>query len=110
HPFAVEPGSAGEDSKFRPIEEPRTPDGLASETAELQVDIENPEHLAWASQQAASYILSVNNWTESIKSQGVMEAVWLVPVTYHHADGTTATALTSGEGSSRVTATHDNLS
>ena len=110
HPFAVEPGTAGEDAKFRPVPEPRSRDGAAPEIAELAVDIESSDHLTWASQQAASYILADNDWRSSIASQGVMEAVWLVATTYQHADGTApVTALTTAEGSSRMTSNHSLL-
>lgn len=110
HPFAVDPGSGGEDSKFRPLSEPvaLTPDRAR---AELAVDIESRHQLVWASQQAAGYVLAENDWRESIASQGVMEAVWLVATTYRHADGSDpAVALTTAEGSSRATAVHYNLS
>jgi hypothetical protein len=110
HPFAIDPGTGKENSKFRPIPEPRTPSGVARTTAELAVDIDSRHHLTWASQQAASYVLATNNWRESIRTQGVMEAVWLVPTTYHHGDSAeSVTALTSAEGSSRITADHDIL-
>jgi hypothetical protein len=61
HPFAVEPGTAGDDSKFRPVPEPRTADGAAAHIAELVVDIESRHHLNWAAQQAASYF-PAQNW------------------------------------------------
>jgi hypothetical protein len=110
HPFAVEPGTGGEDSKFRPVPEPRTPVGLSPEIAELAVQIENREHLHWASQQAAGYVLANNNWKDSIASQGVMESVHLVATTYCHEDGTeSVTTLTTVDGSSRLTATHEIL-
>ena len=39
-----------------------------------------------------------------------MEAVWLVSTTYEHSDGSAqATAMTTSEGSSRMTAVHDLL-
>jgi hypothetical protein len=110
HPFAVEPGTSGEDAKFRPVPEPRSRDGAKPETAELCVDVESSHHLTWASQQAKAYVLAENNWSSSIASQGVMEAVWLVATTYQHADGTASvTAMTTVEGSSRITAGHDLL-
>lgn len=110
HPFAVEPGTGGEDAKFRPVPEPRSKDGASPETAELSVDVESQHHLMWASQQAASYVLTENDWRSSIASQGVMEAVWLVPTTYQHGDGSApATTLTTVEGSSRLTSVHDLL-
>ncbi|GAA0648639.1 hypothetical protein GCM10009101_22620 [Brevundimonas lenta] len=110
HPFAVDPGSGGEDSKFRPLPEPRPLDEGAPQGAELAVDVENRDHLTWASQQAASFVLAENDWRRSIASQGVMEAVWLVATTYIHADGTSpVTSLTTAEGSSRTTAVHDIL-
>jgi hypothetical protein len=108
HPFAVDPGTAGEDSRFRPVPEPRTPNGISPLIAQLAVEIENREHLNWASQQAAKYVFANNDWRESIASQGVMEPVWLVATRYEHADGySPAGALVSAEGSSRLTATHD---
>lgn len=111
HPFAVTPGTGSEASKFRPVPEPRSPEGGSPEIAELVVEIDSRHHLIWASQQAARFVLAENNWTESIASQGVMEAVWLVPTQYRHVDGTAAvTTLTSAEGSSRTTAVHELLS
>ncbi len=107
HPFAVDPGTGAEDSKFRPVAEPRSPDDVAPTTAELVVDVESRHHLNWASQQVASYVAYHNDWSDSIRHQGVMEAVWLVPTTYRHADGSDpATALVTAEGSSRMTAVH----
>ncbi len=110
HPFAVDPGTGGEDSKFRPVPEPQSLDPDKPHRAELAVGIESRDHLTWATQQAKSYVLAENNWCTSIESQGVMEAVWLVPTTYRHADGTApATTLTTVEGSSRDTAVHEIL-
>lgn len=107
HPFAVDPGSAGEESKFRPIPEPRSPNPADPTAAELVVEIESRHHLNWASQHAAAYVLAENDWRPSIASQGVMEAVWLVPTTYQPQDGSDAvTVLCTVEGSSRVTAVH----
>lgn len=110
HPFAIAPGTGGEDSKFRPVPEPQALDPARPQSAELAVDIENRHHLIWASQRAAAFVLAENDWRKSIASQGVMEAVWLVATTYRHADGSApATALTTVEGSSRDTATHSIL-
>jgi hypothetical protein len=110
HPFAIEPGTGGEDSKFRPVQEPRSLNFDQPHNAELAVDIESRHHLTWAAQQAAGYVLAENDWRASIASQGVMEAVWLVATTYQHADGSEpATTLTSAEGSSRATAVHSLL-
>jgi hypothetical protein len=109
HPFAVMPGTAGEDSRFRPVPEPKSPPGREN-APELIVDVESRDHLAWASTQAAKYVLAENDWRDSIASQGVMEAVWLAATTYRHADGSdSVTALTTVEGSSRGTAVHDLL-
>ena len=66
HPFAVEPGTAGDDARFRPVPEPRSPDGLLADVAELVVEIESRHHLTWASQQAASYVFEQNDW-ESVQ-------------------------------------------
>jgi hypothetical protein len=110
HPFAIDPGTGGEDSRFRPVPEPRTPEGKPEIVPELVVEIDSRLHLEWASARAAKYVLEENDWRESIKSQGVMEAVWLVPTDYIHADGSaTATVLTTVEGSSRTAAVHDIL-
>src|SRR3954452_2030749 len=48
HPFAIEPGTGGEDSKFRPVPEPRSLDPEAPQRAELAVSIESRHHLTWA--------------------------------------------------------------
>ena len=110
HPFAVDPGTGGDDSKFRPVPEPRAAHNARPQLAELVVDIESRHHLNWAAQQAASYVLAENDWRDSIASQGVMEAVWLVSTTYEHSDGTaSATAITTAEGSSRITSVHELL-
>jgi hypothetical protein len=110
HPFAVDPGAGGEDSRFRPVPEPRSPDGKPPTVPELVVDIESRYHLEWASAQAASYVLAENDWRDSIRSQGVMEAVWLVATTYLHADGSApVTVVNTAEGSSRATAVHNIL-
>jgi hypothetical protein len=110
HPFAIDPGTGAEDSKFRPVPEPRSLDAEQPHKAELAVDIESRHHLDWAAQQAARYVLAENDWRKSIASQGVMEAVWLVATTYQHADGSApVTTLTTAEGSSRDTAVHDLL-
>lgn len=110
HPFAVDPGTGDEDSRFRPVPEPRTPDGRPDDVPELAVDIESRYHLEWASAQAAKFILEENDWRESIRWQGVMEAVWIVATTYLHADGSApATAAVTVEGSSRTAAAHDIL-
>ena len=110
HPFAVEPGTGAEDSKFRPVPEPKSLNRDESQLAELAVEIESRHHLTWASQSAASYVLAENDWRVSIASQGVMESVWLVATTYQHHDGAApATTLTTAEGSSRITAVHELL-
>lgn len=110
HPFAVDPGSGDEDSRFRPVPEPQPLDPVRPQSAELAVDIESRHHLAWATQQTAAYVLNDNDWRVSIKSQGVMEAVWLVATTFRHADGSdSAITLTTAEGSSRATAVHNLL-
>jgi hypothetical protein len=110
HPFAVDPGAGGEDSRFRPVPEPRSPDNKPETIPELVVDLDSRHHLEWASAQATTYVLAENDWRDSIRSQGVMEAVWLVATTYLHADGSAeATVMTTAEGSSRATAVHSIL-
>lgn len=110
HPFAVDPGSGDEDSRFRPVPEPQPLDPARPQSAELAVDVESRHHLAWAAQQTAAYVLNENDWRVSIRSQGVMEAVWLVATTFRHGDlSDPAAALTTAEGSSRATAVHNIL-
>ena len=110
HPFAVDPGSAGEDSRFRPMPEPRSSADRPDTSPELVVEIDSRLHLEWASDHAATYVLGENNWRKSIKTQGVMEAVWLAACTFVHGDGSaSATVPISVEGSSRATAVHDIL-
>jgi len=110
HPFAIDPGTGGEESKFRPLPDPQSLDADQPELAELKVEIESRHHLTWACQQAAAYVLGDNDWRKSIESQGVMEAVWLVATTYQHADNfDPVTTLTTVEGSSRATAVHNIL-
>lgn len=110
HPFAVEPGSAGEDSRFRPIPEPRSPANVPDTSPELVVEIDSRLHLEWACDTAAAYVLGENDWRKSIKAQGVMEAVWLACCTFTHLDGSASvTVPITVEGSSRSTAVHDNL-
>ncbi len=107
HPFAVDPGTGGEESKFRPIPEPKSRDAEKTDEAELAVEIESRHQLTWASEQASKYVLEANDWRQSIASQGVMEAVWLASTTYVHGDGfDPVTTLTTVEGSSRITAVH----
>lgn len=109
HPFAVDPGEGGEEARFRPVPEPSSPTGQP-DAPELMVRLESRLHLEWAQGQAASYIFGKNDWRESIASQGVMEAVWLVATQYTHDDGSEpVTVLTTVEGSSRTTAVHDLL-
>jgi hypothetical protein len=110
HPFAIDPGTGGEDSKFRPIPEPKPRSVDRPEEAELCVEVESRHHLTWASEQAAKFVLAANDWRQSIASQGIMEAVWLAVTTYAHADGSDpVTTLTTVEGSSRVTGAHSLL-
>lgn len=110
HPFAVDPGTGDEDSRFRPVPEPQPLDAKRPQSAEVMVEVESRHHLAWAAQQTSAYVLNENDWRDSIRSQGVMEAVWLVATTFRHADGKEApTTLTTVEGSSRATAVHNML-
>jgi hypothetical protein len=108
HPFAVDPGTGDEDSRFRPVAEPQSPVGKPSTIPELVVNIDSRDHLEWASAQAKKYVLAENDWRSSIRSQGVMEAIWLVATTYQHADGSVpVTVPVSVEGSSRAAADQD---
>lgn len=110
HPFAIDPGTGGEDSKFRPIPEPKPRNPENPMEAELCVEVESRHHLTWASEQAANYVLNANDWRQSIASQGIMEAVWLAATTYTHIDGSDpVTTLTTVEGSSRISASHNLL-
>ncbi len=104
HPFAVTPGTGAENSRFAPV---RPPTSDSSGYPELRAEVESRPHLEWAYGRAAEFVLAHNNWAESIAAQGVMEAVWVTPVHYTHADGGDDLVIPqSSEGSSRVTATH----
>jgi hypothetical protein len=105
HPFAIDPGTGDESRRYAPIPDPRSAE--APNAPELLVLIENRDHLAHAHSQAAAYIACHNNWENSIRSQGVMEPIWLAATTYRHADGSAdSIALTTVDGSSRLTAVH----
>ncbi len=110
HAFAVTPGSGSEDTRFRPLGEPRSLDPVQPRLPELAVDVESRDHLDWACTEASRHVLAENDWRDSIRSQGVMAAVWLAPVTFcHHNGSDPATTLVTVDGSSRTTAVHDIL-
>jgi hypothetical protein len=108
HPFAVAPGTGGENSRFAPV------GAAASEPTgrpELVARAESREHLEWAHDRAAEYVMRVNNWSDSIAAQGVMEEVWVVPTTYRLDDGSPELVVCqTAEGSSRITACRRNTS
>jgi hypothetical protein len=105
HPFAADPGTGDASRRYAPVPDPRTAD--SSGAPELLVTIESRAHLAFAHSQAAAYIRKHNDWEDSIRSQGVMEPIWLAVTTYRHADRSPdAIALTTMDGSSRLTAVH----
>lgn len=97
----------GESTRFRPLAEQTA----ASENRpELVQHLQNQEHLAWATQQARDYVISNNDWRESIRHQGVMTEVWVTATTFEHLDGNpSVTVPVTAEGSSRVTCVHDLL-
>lgn len=104
HPFAVVPGTGGEESRFRPIPDPKS----QGRSPWLEVEIESREHLTWASDQAKRHVLATNDWRYSIRNQGVLTDVWLTPTRYIHSDGCSDLWVpTTSEGSSRITAVHD---
>jgi hypothetical protein len=108
HPFAVDPGTGDASRRYAPVPDPRSADSPGA--PELLVNIENSDHLAFAHSQAADCIRKKNDWEPSIRSQGVMEPIWLAATTYRHADGSPdAIALTTVDGSSRLTAVHSIL-
>lgn len=106
HPVAVEPGT-DEESRFAPVGDP-TSNGT---TPHLEVEVESAEHMAWASALATRAVLGVNDWRYSIRNQGVLTEVWLVPTRYTHTDDGTPElwAVTTAEGSSRTIGAHDIL-
>jgi hypothetical protein len=107
HPFAVEPGT-DEESRFAPVGDP-TSNGA---TAHLEVEVESVEHITWASSLAARAVLDANDWRYSIRNQGVLTEVWMVPTRYVHTeepDTPDLWAVTTAEGSSRATGAHDIL-
>jgi hypothetical protein len=105
HPFAVDPGSGDASRRYPPIPDPRSAETVGA--PELLVPIESRDHLASAHSLAASYIAAHNDWEDSIRSQGVMEPIWLAVTTYRHADGSPdVIAPTTVDGSSRLTFVH----
>jgi hypothetical protein len=96
-----------ERTRFAPLPEPLAdPDGKP----ELIQRVQSQEHLAWAALQARDYVVSNNDWRESIRNQGVMTEVWVAPTTFVHEDGTpNVTAPVTAEGSSRTTCVHELL-
>jgi hypothetical protein len=107
HPVAVEPGT-DEESRFAPVGDP-TSDGI---TPHLELEVESAEHMTWSSGIAARAVLDANDWRYSIRNQGVLTEVWLVPTRYWHGleESPDLWAVTTAEGSSRTTAAHDVLS
>ena len=106
HPVSTLVGR-GESTRLRPLAEPKA---AADGRAELVQEVQNQEHLAWAAQQARDYVISNNDWRDSIKQQGVMTEVWLAATTFQHLDGSTSVTIpVTAEGSSRVTCVHDLL-
>lgn len=97
----------GESTRLRPLAEPKAaPDGRP----ELVQQIQGQEHLAWAAQQARDYVISNNDWRDSIRHQGVMTEVWLAATTFEHLDGNPSITIpVTAEGSSRMTCVHDLL-
>ena len=97
----------GESTRLRPLTEQKAaPEGRP----ELIQQIESQEHLAWAAQQARDYVISNNDWRDSIRHQGVMTEVWVAATTFEHLDGSpSVTVPVTAEGSSRVTCVHDLL-
>ncbi|MEV7046591.1 hypothetical protein [Amycolatopsis sp. NPDC051061] len=97
----------GESTRLRPLAEPKAaPEGRP----ELVQQIQGQEHLAWAAQQARDFVISNNDWRDSIRHQGVMTEVWLAATTFKHLDGSpSVTVPVTAEGSSRVTCVHDLL-
>ncbi|OBB78143.1 hypothetical protein A5759_01950 [Mycobacterium sp. 852014-52144_SCH5372336] len=86
------------------VESLSAPDGRA----ELIQTVQSQEHLAWAALQARDYVISNNDWRESIRNQGVMTEVWVAPTTFTHEDGTPdVSAPVTVEGSSRTTCVHE---
>ena len=110
HAFAVTPGLGSEDTRFRPLGELQSLDSAQPRLPELAMDVESRDHLDWACTEASRHVLAENDWRTSIRSQGVMAAVWLALVTFRHENGAdSATTLVTVDGSSRTTAVHDLL-
>lgn len=106
HPVSTLVGRS-ESTRLRPLAEPRA---AGDGRAELIQEIQDQEHLAWAAQQARDYVISNNDWRDSIKNQGVMTEVWLTATTFEHTDGSPGVTIpVTAEGSSRVTCVHDLL-
>lgn len=105
HAFATAPGAGDLAHRYPPIADPRSSDSPGA--PELLASIRSRDHLAHAHSMAADYIRKHNDWEDSIRSQGVMEPIWLAATTYRHDDGSPdVVALTTVDGSSRLTAVH----
>jgi hypothetical protein len=106
HPASTLVGRS-ESTRLRPLPEPKA---AGDGRAELVQEVQGQEHLAWAAQQARDFVISNNDWRDSIKNQGVMTEVWLTATTFQHIDGSpSVTVPVTAEGSSRVTCVHDLL-
>ncbi|WP_139807277.1 MULTISPECIES: hypothetical protein [Mycobacterium] len=106
HPASNLVGRA-ETTRFAPLSEPTA---AADGRPELVQRVLSQEHEAWAAKQAHDYVLSNNDWRESIRNQGVMTEVWIAATTIEHADRTpSVTVPVTVEGSSRCACVHDLL-
>lgn len=105
HAFAISPGTGELAHRYPPIADPHSSDSPGA--PELLASIQSRDHLSNAHSMAADYIRRNNDWEDSIRSQGVMEPIWLAATTYRHDDGSPdVVALTTVDGSSRLTAVH----
>ena len=108
HAFAATPGSGDLARRYPPIADPRSSETRGA--PELLATIRSRDHLAHAHSTAAGYIRNNNDWEDSIRSQGVMEPIWLALTTYRHEDGSPDVMVpTTVDGSSRLTAVHSIL-
>ena len=108
HQFAVDPGTGDASRRYAPSPTRGRP--TCQEPGIAGRDREQRSLSQHAHRQAAAYIASHNDWEDSIRSQGVMEPIWLAATTYRHADGSAdAIAPTTVDGSSRLTAVHNIL-
>jgi hypothetical protein len=97
----------GEKARYRPLHDPEP---RSADAPGLLLEAESREQVAWTFDRLAAFLKGQNDWSDSIREHGVMAAITLVPITIRHEDGSAErVVLGSGDGSSRVSSSHEIL-